>query len=675
MDADTVPELNMAELIKFGQRMGLQYEQYVKDRLTVEYQWLKNLRQFRGIWDPEVLATIPKDQSKAYPKITRKKVISTVARLMEMLFPRTDKNWGISPSPVPDLPKEALEKLLVELQGGDPNKELTREDIEKAIGEVAKACCARMDKEMTDQLQESDFVSLARRVVFSAVLYSCGVMKGPLVKTIKARTWVRENGQYKAVEQEKRVPYFEFVSVWDWYPDLSAKTLESRDGSYFRHVMSRAEVSALKFRKDFIPGAVETWLNANESGNYRERHWESGLRTEGDRGNVANLQSRKYELWEWWGYASGHELKAAGVGIADDKLHEMVEANVWGIGEVIIKCKLNPTDTKRRPEHVFIYEDDDLNLLGQALPQVMRDSQMAIAESARMILDNAGIVCGPNLAIRVHALLKGHDLSIKARKAWLLGDDDTDDKSRPAIENIGIDSHIDDLLKVFELFMRIADDETALPPTAMGDVSQGGSEALRTTGGASMLLGAAALPIRDTVRNFDRFTTSAMTALYDWNMQFSSVAEAKGDFVVIARGSTSLIAKEVRAIALDYLATSLQEDEKVHIKLRELLIQRMKVRDLDLDELMEDKDVVNKVLEERRQAAAEDRKLQLETIEGQVKKLMSEALKNAALAKKANASADTDVFTAVIEGTTHAADRADKADRDRAGASDKGAGG
>ena len=69
-----------------------------------------------------------------------------------------------------------------------------------------------------------------------------------------------------------------------------------------------------------------------------------------------------------------------------------------------------------------------------------------------------------------------------------------------------------------------------------------------TMGGLSMLMGAASVPLKDMVKQFDDNVTSPfITAMYRWNMQWSENQVVKGDYDVKATGSTSLIAKEVRA--------------------------------------------------------------------------------------------------------------------------------
>lgn len=639
----------------FGKRMGRLFETYKKDRRPIEDQWLRNMRQFRGIYDPEIKARIQPDMSEAYPKLTRTKVIGTVARLMEMMFPQTEKNWGTVPSPLPDLSKEDTQAVLDELQAAaGEGVELSNEVIEKGIFDLALKKAAKMEKVMDDQLDEISYISLCKRVVFSGVLYSAGILKGPLIKSKKTRSWKRSDitGRYEATEVVKNIPYFEVTPVWNHYPDLSAKTLDQKDGDFERHIMSRTQLAELAKRPDFFADEINGWLKDHQSGNYKEEWWEQDLRVTGDRSNVTDLSGRKYEVLEWWGFVSGHELKACGIDISDDRLHEEFESNVWIIDDRVIKAIINPFDTKQRLHHTFIYEEDDISILGIGLPAIMRDSQMGLCEATRMLLDNASVTCGPILEANHELLLPGQSLDIHAFKVFLR-DGLGGAENTPAIREVRVDGHIAELITIIELFQRFADTETALPPPALGDVGQGGSEALRTQGGASMFLGAAALPIRDTVRNFDMFTESVIGALYNWNMEFGTDEEIKGDYTIIARGSTSLVAKEVRAFSLDAFRASLTDDERPHVNSRRLLEERMKSRDLPKD-ILDSEEEANKKLNAQAESVARQQQIAEQTALANIKEILSSAVKNVSLANKADSQASNDTVKTILEGLTNA---------------------
>jgi hypothetical protein len=197
----------------------------------------------------------------------------------------------------------------------------------------------------------------------------------------------------------------------------------------------------------------------------------------------------------------------------------------------------------------------------------------------------------------------------------------------------------------------------------MGDVSGGGSEALRTTGNVSMIMGAASLPIRDTVRNFDAFTISVISSLVKWNMKFAPDPDRDGDSNVIARGSTSLIAKEVLANALNQLRASVTPAEAPNINDRKLLIERMKATDLPIDSVLETEDVAAKKAEAQQQQTQQQQELANQEVMAKTRQMLADSQKQIAQATQIIQSIPLDKFKAVAEALQN-----DQANSARAGA-------
>ena len=660
---ETVPVIDPAKIKDFGQRVHRMFETHETDRRAVEDRWLKNLRQFRGIYDPEILSRIPADCSKAYPKLTRWKCIGTVARLMQMLFPQTEKNYGLAPSPLPNLETGQLQEVLDNLvakkadeQQIDPTQvRCTNEEIEDAIQEYAKGKAARMELKIDDDLQEMEYTTLARRVVFSAVLYNVGILKGPMHTTYKARTWQYNEaaGKYEVAETDKLKPLFEFLPVWNYYPDMTAKTLDAQDGEFELNVMTRAQVQALADRPDFMADAINDWLRDHKDGNHTTRHWEASMNAEpkSDRTN-ASVDGRKYDVLSYWGSVTGHEIKACGIAVKDSELGRTFQANVWAIDSTIIKAQLSPLGEGVKQYHQFVFEEDDLSLLGNGQCDTLRDSQLSIAEATRMTLDEASFG-GENMEVNVDMLTPGQDYNMRSYKVWKREDQGASNQS-PAVRPITRHTRLSELQSLVQMFMEFADKESGLPPPSLGDVTAGGSEALRTQKNASMFLGAAALPIRDTVRNFDSFTVSVITALVKWNMKYDYNPDSAGDSVVIARGSTSLIAKEVLSTSLDALRATLTEDELPHVNTRALLSLRMQARDIPTKDVLVSEKEAGANIAAQQQAAQSAQKVQEDLIQAQVDEYMSRAVKNMAQASEMEASIPQGVMKLLLEAFKNA---------------------
>lgn len=659
------PPIDPSKLRNLGVLLASNFKTYENYRRQAELRWARNLRQFLGEYDPDVKKMLDADRSQAYPRTTRIKVVSMVSRLMNLLFPTSEKNWGIEPSPVPNLTMEDLQAVLAQAKAGveAAQKQLTDGIIEGAIRAFAKVRAGNLEMEIDDQLAEvggnrnMSYVALARAVLYSGVLYGCGVLKGPFVREQKQRRWVRgPDGNYAPQEYTALRPQFQFVPVWDYYPDMTAKHLGQMDGQFHRLVFSKAQLRELADRGDFFAQNILNYLRTNPRGNWKERNHETDLRTMGVQSNVNVTTSSKYEIIIWDGVVASETLKLAGIELPQGLSDDMVDASVWMIDDVPIKCDISPwvelePDQRVQMYHHFVFEEDDTNLLGNGLPNIMRDSQMGIAAATRMAMDNASVVCGPQLEANTSLLDNTQDLKrIHPYKIWYRDDANASTAVIPAIREIKIDSHISDLAKLIEMFQQFADQETFVGPATGGDMQKMPSEPFRSAAGASLLKGDMALPFKDVVRNFDMFTVSVVTSLILFNKHFNTNAEVRGDFTPIARGSSSLIAKEVRGMALDMLSSTLQPEERLYINWLGLLKEKLKVRDVDITGVVVDDDEAQVREQAQSQREAEDAAGMKELMKAEVRKLLADATKSLTQSDSNSAKSEVALYNAVLGG-------------------------
>jgi hypothetical protein len=637
-------------LRKLGSAMRAKFAAYSSDRRETEDQWLRNLRQYLGKYDPDV--PIDSDQSRAYPKITRVKVVSMVSRLMSLLFPADEANWSLEPSPVPALDEQRLQRMLEAWAARDPQAEVTQESLDKFLVDYAAERTRRLSEIITDQLNDvgdkdaRDYSTLVRRVVASAVKFSMGVLKGPMtIETSERRVRIDPLTRLPTISQETRYrPYFEFVPVWDYYPDMSAKSFDQMDGQFQRHVFSKHQLLALAKRGDFDTKAIRDFIASNPDGNCTRQNHETQMSTLSN--EKAPTVANKYEVLEWWGHVSGGDLAAAGVEVPEELHTAEVKATLWLLGESVIKAARDPFPDGARMYHQFIFEDDEVNLCGSGLPPIVRDSQLAVSTAARMLMDNAAVACGPQVEVDENLLAAGQDARVRPFQVWRK-DEDAPPNSGNAVRELKFDAHIGELLQVVRTFKGLADEETFVGPMTGGDMANAPSEAMRTTGGASMLMGNAALPFRDIVRNFDAFTASVIYSLVKWNELFNVDEDIFGDVRPVPRGATSLIAKELRAFALDNLANTMTEDERLYIDMKALARHRLLVRDLPLNELM----VSDEEAERREQAREQERQAQMQLqnqmLQEQIAGLRADAFKATTQGQKNLDAGQVAVFNAV----------------------------
>lgn len=618
---------------KLGADLKRKLDQYVADRIPVEQQWLKNLRQYRGKYDPD--QEPPADRSQMYPKDTRVKVKGFVAKLMELMFPATENNWELTISPIPsiaqndlqeiifNLQQEAIREAMEELQEGMQEGEMptappqpkpvTSQQIERAVREFAAERAKNMETEMLDQLAdpEMDYPNLCKRVLRSGAIYGIGVLKGPLVRNQVERTWEPNEltGQYVAVEKVTPRPYYEFAKVWDIYPDLSARTWEEQEGIYERIVLNRSKLRKLGERPGFDKKALSKYLAEHSGGNYKAMSYESSLQQLNNQSTQSNSDNRKYEVYRWYGYYSAHDLKNAGVDVAESDMDKDILADVWFVDNVVLFADIAPFGDKPSDVyHGYVYsEDEDSSLVGVGMPEDLRDSQLGLCAATRAMYDNMAATAGPMLEVMVDQMKRGTDYKkIQAFKVFER-EGDASETMNPAIRPITHPSHVVEILNIIKETRSQFDIESNIPSWTMGQTSQLG-EAFRTSRNMSMLTGGANIVPKDSVRAFDRFTTSVMGSSLNWNMEFNEKEEIKGDFQVRAKGNLSLVAKEVRGAALDQFIQTLAPEERALLKTRKIMLERLRVRDLPVD-ILEDEETSKEILAgiQAKQADAERR--------------------------------------------------------------------
>ena len=667
------PQRNSEAMNSFGYRLKNQFSVNEAYRRPKELQWLEDLRAYKGLYDPSV--QIDPLNSKVYPKITRSKVNIVLSRLHEMLFPDSDKNWEIMPTPEPRIARDTVKQIVMSLVTTDPQTGQpvipTAADLQLAIKKYAAETCAKMSSVIDDQLGEMDYPEETKKVLRSGLMYGTGIMKGPMINRRTKRKWEPDSalpGEYKEQAETEEVPFFSFTRLWDWYPDMSVVDLEKSEGSFERHLMTKHDLRQLLKRPDFYPEMIEQYLRDHPNGDYTPKNWEVDLQvieTEAGmgRGNTSTASpsgtydtsrstnqqiGKKYQVLEYWGYVDGSDLEACGLDIKDVTLE--YAANVWLLGSKPIMATLYEGALDKYK--LFYYEKDETSIFGEGLARIMRHSQLAIAAGARMVLDNGAVCSGPQLEINLSLLTPGQDINaFYARKLWYREGKGIDSQY-PALRSIEVNSHIPELLSIIDAFKQFGDEETTLPTWMIGQMVN--NETAQATSGRMATI---TISIKDVVKNFDSFTEKIMRDIYAWNMEFNPRTDIKGDYGVKARGVSSLVMKEIRMQALTQLTTTMTPEEWVYVDRREFLAEKFKAHDINITlKTEEEADKIRQEMENSR-----ERTLAYAQLEADIAYKKAQTLGQLTKAKKQNIEAAKEAQTPI---ETNAADDPRLADED-----------
>jgi hypothetical protein len=590
------PPSNQSQLLQsLGATLLEEFKRAESDRQLTEQRWLRDLRQYRGQYDPDVEAKIGKARSRAFVRKTRVKIKTIDARVADLLFPTgITKNWAIKETPKPTISPEAVAKITQQLlqqrqqelmqqaeqmvqqavESGMPQEQATsqareqvaaqieqlsrtpppREVIEEAAKAMAKESAKRMSDVIADQLVEARYKPIALKTIHSGHLYGIGIMKGPLVeKRIKTR-FSMADGKWTPQSSEYYLPFLDHVPVWRFYPDMSATELRACRFVYERHTMTRQEMSDLATRKSFEKWRqhIVDWIQANPKGHAQPRYWDNELRTIGDRNSTQGDAGGTYEVLERWGWMNGEDLSAAGVNVPQDRIHESFFSNIWMLPNgTIIKVALQALDGTTWPYHIYYFDKDESTIFPEGLASIMRDDQEMLNASTRIMIDNAAITSGPQLEVSPHLLSTNQN--IDEITPWKIWPRNNTNPGAPAIREINLSSNTGELARMAQMFENNADETTAIPRYMSGENVTSG--AAGTSSGLSMMMGAVNIVTKDLVTNYDEgVTISFVTGMYHWNMKFNKDDSIKGDYDIEATGSASLVAKEVRARQLNEFA-------------------------------------------------------------------------------------------------------------------------
>jgi len=592
VEGEPQPQINSLAPFQsdIGTALHSEWQEAEASKLFDERRFVRSLRQYRGQYDPETKARIHPNRSKAFIRLTRTKVKTYDARMMDIKFPSNeDKDWSIEPTPVPDLNPQMIQDIagqMMEQSGGQMPSE---EEVKDVVYKQADHMAAAMETEIADQLDEFDYRTVIRNVVHSGHLYGTGVLKGPQVKIITQKRWHKVGDTWKQVNIKRMIPTAQFVSIWDIYPDQSAKRIKDARYIWQKHLFSKNNLYKLSLRDDFDGEAIRAFMDAYRDGNAVYKQYEQDFRemssnSESD-GDTSPPKKEKFEVHERWGFMDVADARTLLPTVEDEVWLSMgpeVACNIWMIDNIIIKAIVSPVEGAEIPYYFYYFDKDETSIFGDGIPEIMRDPQQLYNASIRAMLDNAAIAAGPIIEANIDLLADGEDPTelFPFRVFQRIGSGI--DANTQAIRVTKLPSYTNEFLNLVQFFQQTADESTTIP-RAMSGMDEMQGAAAKTATGMSMLMGAANITLKDQVHFFDEGVTRPfIKSMYFWNMEFNVKENIKGDFNIVARGSKSLIAKEVKMEQINqFLALTSNEYDQKYIKRDVLLRELAEVFDLD----------------------------------------------------------------------------------------------
>ena len=621
--------LNLEEDLN-NQLAGLIQDRFTSAELARdadEGRWMTAYHNYRGLY-PKNVKFRESEKSRVFVKVTKTKVLAAFGQLVDVIFGGNKFPIGVSETKVPEgiseiahldtnNPVPGIETSMGEedtlenpydvgYEGdgktlkpgatygtgkfeGHLDKQAKDSLTEGAsanpqIPEIkpAQKAARRMEKLIHDQIEESNGSSEIRNALFESALFGTGIVKGPFNFNKTLNRWENnEDGERTYNPLQVRVPRIEFVSIWDFFPDPNATSMNECEYVIHRHKLNRSQFRSLSKLPYFDKDQIRACLEMGPS--YEEKDYEYELK---DDNRMSDMGSAKYEVLEYWGIMDAEYAREVGMELGEDvdDLDE-VQINAWISNGKVLRAVVNPFTPHRLPYHSFSYEKNPYSFFGIGVAENMDDSQKIMNGHARMAIDNLALSGSLVFDVDETALVGGQSMEIYPgkvfrRQAGVPG---------TAINGLKFPNTSTENMMMFDKFRQLADEQTGIPSYSHGQT--GVQSMTRTASGMSMLLGAASLNIKTVIKNLDDFLLRPLgEAYFQWNMQFlESKLGVEGDLEVKATGTASLMQKEVRSQRLTTFLQSIQNPAIApFVKVNKLIGELAYSLDLDPDEILND---------------------------------------------------------------------------------------
>lgn len=572
----------------------------VGKRLPIERRWLEDLKQYHGQYDDETAKKLDENEtSKLFINQTQPKTDAMAAKLQDLLFPTDDKNWGIKPTPVPDLIRTASRATMAaidlrkkaeearkaqqaqneqvdqaKLQEAEELEEqaLVADDAAKErqiIIDEAKRRSDLMSETMDDQLKHCRYPAQMRDVIDDASKLGSGICKGPVTGQRVRQGWKKglERGAnggevvtYNLALSEGNQPAYVRVDPWGFFPDMDARTVEECEGFFERHLKNKQQLRKLAKLPGFDLDAIRRLIQAGP----RESapSYLADLRNIGAADEV--ISKDLYHVWEYTGPITGEDMLLLAEAKGDDEIAaelsdidplEEVQAIIWFCDGEVLKFGIYPMDSGEPIYSIFSLVKAEASVLGgYGVPAIVREPQAAYNAGWRAMMDNGGLASGPQLVVATQYIEpEDGDYTIRPRKVWKAKTGLP--KDARAFDAFDIPVRQAEMERIIALSKQVIDEVSSMPQITQGEPGNGVAQ---TVGGAVLIMNSNNVVFRRIVKNFDDdITVPNVRRLYDWNMQHGQDEKIKGDYEVDARGSSVLLVRELQAQNLFLIALHL----------------------------------------------------------------------------------------------------------------------
>lgn len=578
-------------------------------RSDVTEMMVEAARSAEGRYAPDMESSLRRqNDSLIYIMLFAAKKRAMVALLKDVLAGTgVDKPWGLSPTPMPDLPPDLQEALFQQTFEVAAQAELTgqpmsvpdiaqmlrdaRDRAENTLNHEARTRVAREERLMEDMLEEGGFQEAFEAFLDDLAVYPTAFMKGPVVRNVGQLTWVQaEDGGFVPEVVRDLRPQWERVDPMRLYPSRGARTVQ--DGYLVEvHDLNISDLDSLRGVEGYSSAAIDAVIKDNTNGALMS-HWATlpWNRDGGERPHEQRV-AQTVEALQFWGRVPGAMLVEWGMEAADvPDPADSYEIEAWVIDSWVIKAVINTDPLQTRPYFGCSFDPVPGRVWGNAMYHALRDCQAMCNSSARALDVNMGLSSGPQVGVNIDRMPNGEDITqMHPWKIWQFNNSMSGDNSQP-LYFFQPSSNAQELMAVFEKYSQLADEYTGIPRYMTGQ-TQGMGGASRTASGMSMMIGNASKTIKSLIGSIDvRMMAPLLQSLHVHIMRFYEDNTVKGDINIVPRGAQFLATKEAAQMRRnEFLQVTANpiDMEIVGVEGRAALLREVaKTLDMDTDQVV-----------------------------------------------------------------------------------------
>lgn len=508
-------------------------------RRNQDYIWMTAFRNIRARYGADV--QLAEGWSKAFVNMTSPKIQTAIAIITEVLMPQGREVCGIETTPEPFLPD--FVEFLAE-QNAAQGIDADYHTFKNQVFLESQRRCHNLQSKVRDGFAECGFRNKMYDVIHDVAAFGSGAMFGPFPKKRVGKS----RGGRKA--KEYLYPEFEYVSIFDVYPDPGARSIDDCLYVCRRRVVNKSWLSGVRKLSGFKKDVVDYVMEHAPDGNWTPEPWETDMIIANNNNQMYTYRHR-YVVYDFWLKRTGKELMDLGVSaeeVDQEDPNRMYTANIMVTNGQVIRAVISEFHDDRLPVYIAHCRKNTHSVWGTGFAEMMFDSQAAGSACERAANDTMASIARPQTVVDMSRVKLGLDAcKPHPGKMWPVNNS-VGGATKP-VDIFYPPNIIREVLEREESLKAWADEQTGIPRFLSGMGGAGAHN--RTLGGAELQWNNANNPFKTVVQNIEsNILIPATEKVADFYLTFEYTEEIDADYKINSTALQGLIAKQVRVQSL-----------------------------------------------------------------------------------------------------------------------------